>query len=214
MVAVQPDHDRHESAATSRAGWVVVAIIAILALAGIRAITANRFGSMVVVSSARLISPAPRVSRELPATGADSDPAPASVGTQVTVAEGWEMKVIATGGIGDPTAAAEPLVTSTGGRPVVLVKASITNNSSVPAALASSVRLSLALPSGVAVEPAVCPPSLPGSLDMSASFPPGATAAGSLCFEVAPADAAGSVLRVESQPAEGAEVDRRFFALR
>jgi hypothetical protein len=138
---------------------------------------------------------------------------PAPVGTAVTPAKGWTVRVTSAQLQGDATMKAEnAFISPNSGKQFVIVGISVTNGGDQAATTASNVKLTLLSPGGVATDVSWARP--PASFDVGSQLQPGATLNGNLAFEVARSDAAGSVLLAEPAFTMTKAEDQRFLALR
>ena len=150
---------------------------------------------------------------DTPTTAKSSAAAPTALGTSVTVAKGWDVKVNSAQLNADAELkAANMFNTPDPGNQFVTVNVSVTNNSSKPSSPFTNVKLSLLPPSGVAISSAFVA-GVGGALDTSAQMQPGATATGVLVYEVPAAQVTGSVLLGEPFMTLDTAKDQRFFAL-
>lgn len=150
---------------------------------------------------------------DTPTTVKSSAAAPIALGTAVTVAKGWDVKVNSAQLNADAELkAANMFNTPDPGAQFVTVNVSVTNNSTKPEALFTNVKLSLLPPSGVAISSSFVA-GIGGALDTSAQMQPGATATGVLVYEVPSAQVTGSVLLGEPFMTLDTAKDQRFFAL-
>ena len=147
------------------------------------------------------------------AAPASTQASPIPLGTDVVVAEGWNLKVNGAELDANATmAAANQFNTPEAGKQYVLVNVSITNNSDQPEAPFTNVKLALLPPSGVAADPTFVA-GLAGAIDSMAQMQPGATATGVVPFEVPAAEAAASVLLGQSTFTMDEAKDQKFFAI-
>lgn len=160
-----------------------------------------------------------------PATGAADEPAdagpgatkdaPAPVGTDVTPAKGWTIKVTA-----PATDATDAIVKANQfnkpqipGVRLISVPVSITNGSDRPGAAFTQIKVGALPPSGVKVEQKFAVAGYP-TLDILSQLQPGATLAGNMVFELDPATLATTVLLAEPQITLDVNDDQRFLALK
>jgi hypothetical protein len=141
-----------------------------------------------------------------------ADPAP--LGTEVTPAKGWPVKVNSANLDADADVAkAARYMTPSPGNKYVAVDITTTNGTGRPAAIGTGVTLKLLGSSGVAHDRAYLT-QYPKELDTMAQLQPGVTVSGMLVFEV-PADEIPSlVLLAEPLLTLDENEDQRFLALK
>lgn len=138
---------------------------------------------------------------------------PAPLGTTLTVAKGWDVKV--NSAVLDANAIAQQanqFNTPEAGSQYVMVNVTVTNTSSDPEGPWLNIKLSLLPTSGVAIDDAFVA-GLPDEFDVMAQMQPGASATGNLIYEVKSTDIAGLVMLGEPQMTLDKGKDQRFFAL-
>ncbi|MEX0766973.1 MAG: DUF4352 domain-containing protein [Microthrixaceae bacterium] len=139
--------------------------------------------------------------------------APIPIGTTVMVAEGWNVVVNSAEMDANATVAAiNEYSTPDEGKQYVKVNLSITNNSDQPAAAFTNVSFSLLPLSGIAVDEAFMS-DLPDQISSTADMQPGATATGSMLFQVPVDQVAGTVLLAKSTFTLDEAKDQKFMAI-
>lgn len=138
---------------------------------------------------------------------------PIPLGTEVEVAAGWNLKVNSAELDANATVAAvNQFFTPDPGNQYVIVNVTVTNKSDQPGEPMFNMKLSLLPPSGVGIDEEFVT-GVPGELDTSAQMQPGATATGSLVFQVPSAEVGGTVLLGQSQFTMDEAGDQKFFAI-
>ncbi len=175
---------------------------------GALAITAALFAT--VGESGSSGSKEPDSKKDAPAS---SQAAPIPIGTLVTVADGWDVKVNSAEMDANATvAAANQFNTPEAGKQYVLVNLSITNNSDQPAAAFTNVKFSLLPLSGIADDFTLAA-GVPGEISETADMQPGSTATGVMVFEVPVDQVAGTVLLAQSVFTMDEAKDQKFMAI-
>jgi hypothetical protein len=138
---------------------------------------------------------------------------PIPIGTDVEVAKGWNLKVNSAEMNANATVAAgNEFNTPDPGKQYVLVNVTITNHSDQPEAPLVNMKISLLPASGVAVD-ATFVAGVSGGLDTTAQMQPGASATGTIPFQVPSDQVTGTVLLGQSQFTIDAAKDEKFFAI-
>lgn len=145
-----------------------------------------------------------------------SQAAPAPIGTEVSPALGWGVKVESA----NLDATAEILAqskynTPSTGKQYLTVTLTISNHSDKPEMAGANIQLSLLNLNGVAIDRSYsCMMNATDELDTSAQYQPGAVVTGRLCFEVTAEQALNAVLLAEPTFTLDKAKDQRFLALK
>ncbi len=143
-----------------------------------------------------------------------SQSSPIALGTETEVAKGWTVKVNSAELNANATvASANEFNKPEEGKQYVIVNVTVSNKSDQPEAPFTNVKLSLLPPSGVAVDTAFVA-GVPNEIDSTAQMQPGASATGSLVFEVPSADVDNTVMLGQSVFTLDAKKDQKFFAIK
>lgn len=139
---------------------------------------------------------------------------PAPIGTEVTPAKDWTIKVnTANLDAGADLAKAnqfnKPRVA---GNKLITVNVTIHNGSDKPGMAMTSMKVGALPPSGVKVDQSFAIAGV-DTLNPSAQLQPGASVTGTLVYELAPADIASTVLLAEPQFTIDENEDQRFLAI-
>lgn len=138
---------------------------------------------------------------------------PIPMGTAVTVAKGWEVKVNSAQLNADAELkAANMFNTPDPGSQFVTINVSVTNNSGKPASPFTNVKFSILPTTGVAIDDSFAA-GVANEFSSTAQMQPGATATGVLVYEVPSAQIAGAVLLGEPVMTLDTAKDQRFFAI-
>ena len=150
---------------------------------------------------------------DTPTTVKSSSAAPIAIGTSVTVAKGWDVKVNSAQLNADAELkAANSFQTPDPGSQFVTVNVSVTNNSDKPASPLMNVKFSILPTTGIAIDDSFAA-QVANEFSSTAQMQPGATATGVLVYEVPSALIAGAVLLGEPVMTLDTAKDQRFFAI-
>lgn len=140
------------------------------------------------------------------------DPAP--IGTEVTAAKDWTIKVNSSNLDATADLAAKNMFNKPqiAGNKLVTVNVTIHNGSDKPAMALTSMKVGALPPSGVRVDQVFAVVGV-DTLNPAAQLQPGASITGTLVYELAPADIPSTVLLAEPQFTLDTNEDQRFLAI-
>lgn len=145
-----------------------------------------------------------------------SQASPAPVGTSVSPAKDWTIVVVSANRNANATVKGyNQFNVPAAGKVFVTVNIAVKNGSDKPETAGANMQVSALTAGGVSVDRAFgCLAGAPDELDLSgAQLQPGASAQGTICFEVSAADADGLVLLAEPTFTLDKAKDQRFLAL-
>lgn len=147
-----------------------------------------------------------------PEAGASKD-SPAPVGTDVSPAKDWTIRVVSADRNANAALAKENQFNKpqTPGNQFVVVTVEVHNNGSKPEASLAAMSVGLLVPSGQKLNQTFA--SAGGTFDITTQLQPGGVQTGKLIYEAAPAEAAGAVLLAEPFITLDKNEDQRFLAL-
>jgi hypothetical protein len=196
--------------------WIILAVIVggVILMCGLGGIlVANAPKTTTTLGASGEETPGAPAAPEAAGPGATKDN-PAPIGTEVSPAKDWTIKVNsadldAGAGLAKLNMFNKPQVA---GNKLVSVNVTIHNGSSRPGMAMSAMKVAALPPSGVTVDESF---AIAGAdtLNSSAQLQPGASITGVLVYELAPADIAGTVLLAEPQLTLDQNEDQRFLAI-
>lgn len=147
-----------------------------------------------------------------PAAGTSPE-RPAPLGTPLSPAKGWTMRLTHVDLDADEEMAAGSFLARPGsGKQFVLVTMELTYQGTQPAVPLSQVKVTLVAPGGAAHGYSLSP--TPDRIDALSEVPPGGSLHGNVAFEVPRAEVSRLVLRAEPLFTLTRNADQRYFALR
>jgi hypothetical protein len=209
-----------EPAPKSKRGWYVIPLVActgtfvafillVLVVAVLAGGTKTNTGSPSVTPT----QPGAAPTTAAPAGPGTSLADPVPVGTEISPAKDWYVKVLGSERNANQTLlAANMFNRPTPGNQYVLVKVSIRNGTSKPDPFETDLKLHLIGSSGVAVSQTLCT-GVADAMRSFASLQPGATLTGNMCFQVPTAEADTAALLAEPTVTVDTNEDQRFMAL-
>jgi hypothetical protein len=145
--------------------------------------------------------------------GATKD-TPAPIGTEISPAKDWTIKVNSANLDATAELAAKNMFNKPriAGNKLVTVNVTVHNGSDRPGMAMTEMKVAALPPSGVTVDETFAVVGI-DDLKPTAQLQPGASVTGTLVYELAPADIAGTVLLAEPQMTLDQNEDQRFLAI-